>query len=306
MKKQNKKLTVTIGISAYNEEKNIGNLLNSLLIQKEKSISIKKIIVISDGSTDNTVNVVREYKNKKIHLISGHVRLGKPSRLNQMFSFNTSAVFFVVDADTFFKDLFAIEKLARKFTVSKNVGLVTGNVQPLKAQTLIAAGVNNYFYARNTIEKEFNIGKTGYSVHGYLAYSKKFLEDFRIPSDILNDDAYSYFKCISSFKWRHIYAKNSIVYNRSAGTITDYVKQLSRYIIGGKQLYEYFDKNIVTNAIKLPTEVLLKIMLYQILKNPFAYVLLKILTLSCLYYSKIKNQSFVITWPTISTSKSLL
>ena len=50
-----KKLTVTIGIPAYNEEANVRNLLVSLLAQKETNFKLQEIIVVSDGSTDKTV-----------------------------------------------------------------------------------------------------------------------------------------------------------------------------------------------------------------------------------------------------------
>ena len=60
--KKHKKLTVTIGIPAYNEEKNIGRLLRALLRQKTNGLSIKKIIVISDASTDKTSQIVRGFK----------------------------------------------------------------------------------------------------------------------------------------------------------------------------------------------------------------------------------------------------
>src|SRR3989344_2956137 len=88
MRKAARKFSVTIGIAAYNEEKNISYLLDSILKQKEKTIQIQKIIVVSDGSTDQTVSIINQYvqRDSRINCIVGHSRMGKPSRLNQLFN----------------------------------------------------------------------------------------------------------------------------------------------------------------------------------------------------------------------------
>ena len=57
-------LLVSIGIMAYNEEKNISHLLDSILNQKLNSRLIKEIIVISSGSADQTNKIVKQYANK--------------------------------------------------------------------------------------------------------------------------------------------------------------------------------------------------------------------------------------------------
>ena len=64
-KKSMKQLRVTIGIPAYNEENNIIPLLTSLVNQKTSQVVVEKIIVMSDGSSDNTVGSVKLLKNKK-------------------------------------------------------------------------------------------------------------------------------------------------------------------------------------------------------------------------------------------------
>jgi glycosyltransferase involved in cell wall biosynthesis len=58
------KLTVTIGIPAYNEEKSISNLLDSIIEQTQKDYVLEKVIVACDGCTDKTSEVVSEYVKK--------------------------------------------------------------------------------------------------------------------------------------------------------------------------------------------------------------------------------------------------
>src|SRR3989344_3768380 len=96
-----KKLTVTIGIPAYNEQENIQAMLKSVLAQKGNNFVIKKIVVVSDGSSDQTVSKVKEIQ-KESHLISlveGKTRKGKIIRLNKIYSLNKSDILFTFDAD---------------------------------------------------------------------------------------------------------------------------------------------------------------------------------------------------------------
>ena len=61
---------ISVIVPAYNVEKYISSCLNSLLNQTKKEI---EIIVIDDGSTDNTLNILNEYKKNnpsKIHVVS--------------------------------------------------------------------------------------------------------------------------------------------------------------------------------------------------------------------------------------------
>lgn len=298
-----KKLTVTVGIPAYNEEENIGLLLDSLLKQTQKTIDIKKIIVISDGSIDKTVSVVKRY-DKKVKCIAGRKRLGQPSRLNQLFSLCKTDVLVYLDADTICKNNFTIENLVSKFKLNKTVGLVAGKRWPLPARTFIESAVNNYIFARNSIEKYYNLGKTSLPIHGFLAFSKIFLKKFKIPKGIINNDVYSYFWCIKS-NFKYIYAKNALIYYRTAGSVADYIRQMIRYIIGRQQLNYYFERSIIMTSETLPKSLSLRIMLFQLKRNPLAYIFLKLLTLTCLLYSKLNPRIPKVTWSEIESSKKL-
>ena len=59
-------------IPAYNEEKNIGHVLSVL---KDVAL-INKVIVVSDGSTDDTVNVAKSYGVEIIELMENRGKGG--------------------------------------------------------------------------------------------------------------------------------------------------------------------------------------------------------------------------------------
>lgn len=64
-------------LPAYNEEESLPNLLKRIVsLQKETSDAIK-VLVVDDGSTDNTASVVREgFSELDVHLISHNRNMG--------------------------------------------------------------------------------------------------------------------------------------------------------------------------------------------------------------------------------------
>ena len=79
-------------IPAYNEEKTIGSVLSVL---KEASL-IKQIIVVSDGSTDNTVEVAKSYD---VHVVELRENRGKGGALQAGLDNTKADIVLFMDAD---------------------------------------------------------------------------------------------------------------------------------------------------------------------------------------------------------------
>src|SRR3989344_276122 len=99
-KNKMKKLTITIGIPAYNEEQNIQNLLKSVIAQKQNRLVVKEIIVVSDNSTDRTNELVKKIKDRRVKLIKNKKRLGQSYSQNLIFSKANTDVVVLFEADT--------------------------------------------------------------------------------------------------------------------------------------------------------------------------------------------------------------
>jgi len=70
-------MIISIIIPAYNEEKTIKKIISKILSIK---LYTKQIIVVDDGSTDNTRKIIRKNFSKKIIKIIYHTKkLGKRS-----------------------------------------------------------------------------------------------------------------------------------------------------------------------------------------------------------------------------------
>jgi biofilm PGA synthesis N-glycosyltransferase PgaC len=91
-------LPVTLVIAAYNEEKIIREKIRNCLELDYPEESLK-LIFVTDGSTDNTCNIIKEYGN--IILLHHPERKGKPAAVNRaMLQVSTPVVIFT-DANTF-------------------------------------------------------------------------------------------------------------------------------------------------------------------------------------------------------------
>ena len=108
-------MSVTLGITAYNEEKNIGKLLDMLL--KEKFLfNQKEIIIVASGCTDRTPEIVEKLasENKKIKLVLEGKRNGKASAINIILKKAKGDVIVFICADNLPR-INSINKIVEKF-----------------------------------------------------------------------------------------------------------------------------------------------------------------------------------------------
>lgn len=86
---------------AYNEEENVAHLLEQALEHIPQYAEEYEIIVINDGSLDNTKGIVQEIanRNSKVRLISHHTNLGYGAALKSGFAYARYDWVFFTDAD---------------------------------------------------------------------------------------------------------------------------------------------------------------------------------------------------------------
>ena len=78
-------MRVSVAVPAYNEERNIGLLIDSLRAQKTRRAEIVEIVVVASGCTDGTADIVRERQKRRgtpVRLIVEPTRRGKVAAIN--------------------------------------------------------------------------------------------------------------------------------------------------------------------------------------------------------------------------------
>jgi poly-beta-1,6 N-acetyl-D-glucosamine synthase len=118
-------IPVSIIIAAYNEEKVIANTISSLLRGNHRNF---EIVVVDDGSKDNTTGVVKEaFAHEPRVSIVRQENGGKSAALNHGITLAKTDILVCLDADTQF-DPDAVTYMARHF-LDPNVGAVAGNIK---------------------------------------------------------------------------------------------------------------------------------------------------------------------------------
>jgi cellulose synthase/poly-beta-1,6-N-acetylglucosamine synthase-like glycosyltransferase len=125
VKKADIEPSVALMIAAYNEELSIAKKIeNSLSLDYPKDKF--KIIVVSDGSTDRTDDIVKSYADRGVELIRVEGRVGKTEARNVAVRSVREEIIIFSDATTKYKtDI--VRKLVRNFS-DKTVGMVTGHL----------------------------------------------------------------------------------------------------------------------------------------------------------------------------------
>jgi cellulose synthase/poly-beta-1,6-N-acetylglucosamine synthase-like glycosyltransferase len=134
---------VSLIISAYNEEKVIRRKIKNALALDYPADQLE-IIVASDGSTDKTCAIAREYATQGVALYHHSERRGKNGALNGAASQIRGEILVFTDANGMFQRN-AIRELVRPFADAR-VGCVCGElIYQNPNQNLVAEGYNHYW-----------------------------------------------------------------------------------------------------------------------------------------------------------------
>jgi len=97
---------VSIIIPVYNSEKYIKECLDSIINQTYKNL---EIIIVNDVSTDNSINIIKQFKDKRIKIVNLNYNSGVAIARNRGIEEATGDYICFIDSDDYW-DLTKIEK----------------------------------------------------------------------------------------------------------------------------------------------------------------------------------------------------
>ena len=248
----------SLGIFAYNEEKNINQLLQAIENQDLNQVSIEEVIVVSSNSTDRTDDIVREYakKNPKIRLIVQEERKGKSSAINLFLNEAKGDVFIIESGDTI-PAKNTIEKLVLPF-LYKRIGMTGGRPEPINnPRSFIGYAVCMLWRLHHKMA--MISPKLGEMV-AFRNLVKK------IPEHSAVDEA-SIEAIIKSYGLEKRYVPEAIIHNKGPENVSDFLSQRRRIYTGHLWLQKNQNYTVVSQNSGLIVKLTLKEFSFDIVKD---------------------------------------
>jgi cellulose synthase/poly-beta-1,6-N-acetylglucosamine synthase-like glycosyltransferase len=228
-----KNVTISFLIPAYNEEQIIGKCIESIDRAAARYNGRTEIVIVNDGSTDNTEKIILDSLRKLIYARGKNFTItnsGKGFALDYGLKRTSGDIVFRMDADSLI-DKEAITPLVEHFE-DPSVGSVSGFVFPLKAPNVFSKAQNilyaSYLYVKRTQEVFDSIivqpgPSTAFRKDALLKIGgwthNQFGEDGEISSRM------------ARFGYKSEFEQRSIVYTDLPQTLRGFLIQRSRWSI---------------------------------------------------------------------------
>lgn len=266
MKNEKKIMSLTIGIPAFNEEHNIGNLLDQILSQKQEGYHLEKIIVASDGSTDRTSDIAREYRKSGVVVFDGKDNNGQNFRQNEIISNTTSDILVLLNADISLANDMVISKLIHNI-VKGNANLTAQWAIPLPPRTFIERILCAGFTLKYYVYLRHKHGNNIYTSVGHMrALSKEFYSKVVFPKDSVGEDQYLYLECVKHGLCYN-YAHNAEAHFRLPTSFDDYKKYSKRIFQTQRKHVDILGRSLAEKERKLPLMLQVKGCLHSLKKH---------------------------------------
>jgi len=225
--------TVAFIISAYNEERIIRDKIeNTLKLRYPKELL--RIIVASDGSTDATNEIVREYELQGVQLRAFAKREGKSATLNRAVLGLEEEIIIFSDANSFYRED-AVERLVDGFG-NHRVGCVVGHLIYLDNLSYVGRGEGIYWRYESYLNKlESRLGSVLVATGTIFAIRRELFRpvlqdvanDFQLPAEVATQ-GYSI-----------VYEPEAIAYEQSTYFCKEEFSRKRRIVVRGLTGYRH-------------------------------------------------------------------
>ncbi|MYS34489.1 cellulose synthase/poly-beta-1,6-N-acetylglucosamine synthase-like glycosyltransferase [Streptomyces sp. KhCrAH-43] len=222
--------TVTVLVPAYNEKKCIANTVRSLLASDYPV----EVIVIDDGSTDGTADIVQRMRLPNVRVVRQR-NAGKPAALNNGIAHARNDIIVMMDGDTVFEPS-TVRELVQPFG-DPRVGAVAGNAKVGNRDSLIGAWQHiEYVMGFNLDRRMYDVLRCMPTIPGAVgAFRREALERVGgVSEDTLAEDT-DVTMALHRDGWRVVYAENARAWTEAPETVQQLWSQRYRWSYGTMQ-----------------------------------------------------------------------
>ena len=212
---------IAIGVMAYNEEDNIGHLLDSL-VHQTVAPRITSIVVMASGCTDRTCAIVAESAQREpsIRLVAEAQRDGKVAAINRFLTLVSEPLCIITGADVSFNPT-TVERITRPFD-DPRVGVVGARAVPVNTPDTFVGFTVNLMW----------------SLHHDLALVTPKMGEMCAFRNVIPGldpktlyDEMSVLYEIERRGYRAAYAPDALIENCGPDNLRDFIKQRTRWIV---------------------------------------------------------------------------
>lgn len=221
------RLTCTVGVMAYNEERNVGRLLEALRLQELTCCEISEIVVVASGCTDRTEAITQAAarRDSRVRLVSQARREGKSRAINVFLRLarSSSADVCILQSGDTLPEPGTIDEMVRPMAADPSVGMSGAHVVPVNGHdTFIGRVVQTLWRLHHQLAME-------QPKMGELVAFRNVVD--AIPADSAVDEV-SIESAITSRGLALRYVPEAKVLNKGPETIGDFIKQRRRIHAG--------------------------------------------------------------------------
>lgn len=223
---------ISVVVPAYNEAAGIAATVLSMV--RSKYPGRFEVIVVDDGSTDNTAAIVRSLRLPGVRVIS-QPNAGKPAALNRGIAEAWFDILVLVDGDTIFAPT-ALSRLAVRM-MDPDVGAVSGNTKVANRRGLLGRWQHlEYVMGFNLERRMFDLLGTIPTVPGAIgAFRRATLEDVGgVSSGTLAEDT-DLTMAICRSGWRVVYEPRAVAWTEAPASLRQLWRQRYRWCYGTMQ-----------------------------------------------------------------------
>lgn len=236
--------SVSIVVPAYNEGENIGDTIESLLrlnYPKDKM----EIIVVDDGSTDNTYEVAKHYEGETVRVIRKE-NGGKSSALNTGIEHARGEIIACMDADSVATP--DSLRILVEYIMEENADAVTPVMHVWKPKTILEKFQWAEYNMSNVMRRALDAMHAQYVVPGpFSVFRRDVFEKYGYFEDNITEDMELAMR-IQANGGKIAHASDAIVYTKVPKTIPSLIKQRVRWNLGFLENAIRYRKEIARNG----------------------------------------------------------
>jgi glycosyltransferase involved in cell wall biosynthesis len=221
-------MKVSVAVPAYNEERNIGLLIDSFRAQRTRRAEIVEIVVVASGCTDRTVEIVRERQQRRgvrVRLITEPARRGKVAAINTYLDHGDPHVdaICLCSADVLVAPE-AVERMVQCLLINHDIGMCGARPVPTNGHGTFLGEAAHFLWSMHH-RVALEAPKLGEMIMLRSGIVKT------LPSESAVDEA-TLEQRVCAAGYRLAYVPEAVVHNHAPGTLREFVQQRRRIAAG--------------------------------------------------------------------------